>query len=127
MGEPVRGKLVLARSDSSTAEAFAHHRAGLSSALSRLTRGVKEREIALSCTAAALHIAGRDAEGRRDTLKATGEFRFTLMAMGGEPYPRRELRSRFRVPVEARSGHMDVDITAHNHGPNAWGPTYRSP
>ena len=92
-GELVRGKVVLVRRENATAVAYAHHRAGRAPDLSRPASSVKEREIHLSFTAVALHIIGRD----NDVADALS--RFSLGGTGGDSYPGRGFRSRFRGQV----------------------------
>ena len=86
----------MARLGNPMAVAHANHGAGRSPDLSRLARGVKERELALSCAAATLHVAGRS------NAVADARSRFSLDATGGDLCPDREIRSRFRAQVEFR-------------------------
>ena len=77
-------------------------------------RGIVETEIALCCTEVFLHIAGRG------NAAADAFSRFTLKASGGDPYPDRKLRARFRTQVAPRRGRVHVDMMARGDGANAW-------
>ena len=102
----VQAKLVLVRIDDATAVAYANHGADRSPDPTRLARAIKGREIALGCTAVAPHIAGRD-NAVADSLS-----RFSPRAIGGDPYPDRDLRTCFRAQVEARCWRLDADTLA---------------
>ena len=111
--EPARGELVLAPKDNATAVAYANDGVGRSPDLTRLARAVQEWGIALKCTAVALYVAGKS------NAEAGAYSRVSLRATGGDPYPDRDLRNRFRAQVEARCGRMDVDMLARGDGKNA--------
>ena len=103
------------------AVAYANHGVGRSTDLTRLSRAVKERGVRLSRTAAALSIAGRG------NTAANALSRPPLRAIGGDPFPDRDLRARFHAQVGAECGDMDVDMMARGDGGNAWGPAPLSP
>ena len=75
------GKLVLARMDNGTAASYANYGAGRVAQPTVLARKMKEREVALGCTLAALHISGKD------NLVADALSRFSIRARGLGPYP----------------------------------------
>ena len=114
-------KLVLVRMDNTTAVSYANYGAGRVSNLTLLARKIKEREVSLGRTIAALHIAGKD-NSVADALS-----RFSIRARGLDPYPERALRWKFRKEVEARCGPVDADMLASDDGHNAWGANFRSP
>ena len=115
------GKLVLARMDNSAAAAYANYGAGRVSQLTVLARKIKEREVAMGCTLAALLIAGRD-NSAADALS-----RFSIRVRGLGPYPERELRWRFRKEVKRLCGSADVDMLASDDGRKAWVANSRLP
>ena len=114
-------ELVLAPKDNATAVAYANDGVGRSPDLTRLARAVQEWGIALKCTAVALYVAGKS------NAEAGAYSRVSLRATGGDPYPDRDLRNRFRTQVGARCGRMDVDMLARGDGRNSLVPTFRSP
>ena len=100
------------------AAARANHGAGRSGQSTRVAHEIKESEIgkgntSLARTAAALHIAGRD-NTVPDALS-----RFSIKAPGGDPYPDRELGSRYRAIGAEHCGPMDVCMTSGDKGLNA--------
>ena len=103
--ESAKGKLVVVRMDKSTAVSYAKFGAGRSSALTVLTRGTKDLEIALSCTVVAIHIA------EMCNTVADALSRFELGQGGRDPCPERQLREKFRKWVRTGCGHK---------GNNAW-------
>ena len=115
------GKLVLARMDNSTAVAYANPGAGCASQLTVVARKIKEREVAMGCSVAALHIAGRG--------NSVADFlsRFSIRVRGMRPYPERELRWRFRIEVGRLCGPVDVDVLASDGGRNSWVANFRPP
>ena len=107
--------------DNSTAATYAKYGAGRIPHLAQLSRSIKELEVSLSCTLVALHITGR-----RNAVSGALS-RFTIRARGRDPYPRRELRPKYRREVVERRGPINCDMLARDDGSNAWGPSYRSP
>ena len=55
----------------------------------------------------------------RGNAAADAPSLFALMATGGDPDSKREPLCRIRVQVEARRGHMKVDMMARYDGANA--------
>ena len=103
-----------------TAVAFANHASDRSSQLARLARGIREYEIGLERTAAALLVAGKD-------NIISGELpRFATKASGGDPPPDKELRPKSRAMVVERCGSPDVDVMPDGGGMNAWRDRFRS-
>ena len=45
---------------------------------------------------------------------------FSIKASGGDPFPDRELRPKFRAMVVERCGPMDVDMMSDDKGLIAW-------
>ena len=119
--QQVAQKLVLVRMDNTTAVSYANYGAGRVSTLTQLARRIKDREVILGCTVAALHIAGSD-NSLADALS-----RFSIKVRGLDPYPERALRWRYRKEVALRCGNVDADMMASDDGHNAWVPVYRSP
>ena len=113
--------MALVRMDNAAAASYANYGAGCVPALTLLARRIKGRAVALGCTIAALHIAGRG-NAVADALP-----RFSIRVRGLDPYPERELRWRYRKEVEARCGAADVDMMASDNGRNARAPNFRSP
>ena len=118
-GELLAGKLVLVRMGSSTAASYANYGAGRVPHLTMLAREVREREVAIGCTVAALRIAGKD-NAVADALSG-----FSSRVCGLDPRPERELRKKFRSQVKEPWGAVDMDMLASDDGHNAWGPFYR--
>ena len=86
-----------------------------------MARGIKEYEIGFECTAAALHVAGKD-----KTI-AGALARFSIKSPGGDPSPDRELRPKFRAMPVRRCRSTDVDMTSDDRGLNACRDHFRSP
>ena len=78
----------------------------------RLASNVPRRRFSLQDT------LSQAALPRRSTLSASDAVsRFSIKASGGDPYPARELRARFRAKVVDHCGPMDVDMTSGGKGP----------
>ena len=77
------------------------------------SRKEKEREVALGCTAVALHLAGKH-NSVADALS-----RFSIRARGLDSWPERALRWLFRKEVVRVCGLIDVDMPASDDGRNA--------
>ena len=103
------------------AVAYANHGAGRSRQLTRSAREIRAREIVAQCTVAALHIAVVDNAGA-DALS-----RSPSKESGGDQFPDRELRPKFRSMVPGRCWAMDVDVMSDGGGLNAWCDRFRSP
>ena len=117
----VKRKLVPGGTDKATAVEFANHGAGRSSQWARLARGVEEYEFCRECAVVALHIAGSG------NAAAGAQYRVSIKASGGDSYPGRELRPKFRVMLAGRCGSMAVDVTSGDRGLGAWCDRIRSP
>ena len=115
------GKLVLVRAGNSAAVSYAILGAGRVPHHTQLARRIRGLEVSLRCTVVALHVAGRR-NSIADTL-----FRFSIQECGLDPYPRRELRDKYREEVIDRSGDIDVDLLACDDGSTAWVSEYRYP
>ena len=100
----VRRKLALFRMDNATAVAHANHGADRSRRLTILAQGKTAREIGFERTVAAPHIVGKG-----DTI-ADALSRFPIDAIGGNPFPGRELRPKFRIIGTKQCGPIDVDM-----------------
>ena len=84
---------MLVRMDDAAAVAYADHGAGRPSQLTMLAREIKEREVVAERTVVALYIAG--------VYAAVGgaPSRSSTKASGGDEFPERELRLKFRSMV----------------------------
>ena len=119
--ELLAGDLVVARMNNSTAIAYADYGAGRVPRLTMLGREVEEREVAIGCAVAALHISVGG------SMVADTPSRFSVQVRGLGPYPERELRKKFRSEAQCRCGTVVFDMIARNDGLNARGPSFRPP
>ena len=111
-GEFIAGKLALVRMGDDTAVACANYGSRKVPRLTHLARRMKALEVGLSCTVAALHIAGKD----NAVADALPRFSFRVRGLG--PYPERELRRKFRKEINARRGKIGVYMLASGDGWN---------
>ena len=108
--ELLAGDLVVARMNNSTAIAYADYGAGRVPRLTMLGREVEEREVAIGCAVAALHISVGG------SMVADTPSRFSVQVRGLGPYPERELRKKFRSVVQGRCGTVVFDMMARGDG-----------
>ena len=117
--DALKDRLAPARMGDGAAALYANFGAGRSAALAALAKRIRDSELRIPRTVAALRICGR-----RNGVADAPPF-FLLRVRGRDPSPDRQLRSRFRKMARGACGSIGAEILASDSVACAWPKVFR--